>query len=76
MDREHGFPPFAEDALSVLKGALGDAGDGLPKSEAKALLANDDRFSESDAAHALDMLQNHGRIYYADEQVYITPTDD
>jgi hypothetical protein len=76
MDRERRIPPFAEDALDVLNKAIGDGGDGLPKSEAKALLADDDRFTETDAEYALDVLQNRGHIYYVDERVYITPTDD
>ncbi|EMA43589.1 MULTISPECIES: hypothetical protein [Halococcus] len=78
MDRERRLPPFADDALTVLTEAVGDRdseSDGLPKDEAKALLADDDRFSESDAAHALDMLDNRGRIYYVDDRVRITPTE-
>ena len=57
MDRERRLPPFAEDALTVLTEAVGDVdeSDGLPKADAQALLAEDDRYTESDAAHALDM---------------------
>jgi hypothetical protein len=40
------------------------------------LLVDDDRFTETDAEYALDVLQNRGHIYYVDERVYITPTDD
>jgi hypothetical protein len=75
MDRERRIPPFAEDALGVLAETIGNADDGIPKAEAKALLADDDRFTETDAEYALDVLQNRGHIYYVDEQVYITPTD-
>ena len=75
MDRERRIPPFAEDALAVLNEAVGDADDGLSKDDAKVLLADDDRFTETDAEYALDVLQNRGHIYYVDEQVYITPTD-
>jgi hypothetical protein len=78
MDRERRrIPPFAEDALEVLGEAVRetDAGDGLPKDEAEALLADDDRFTETDAKHALDVLQNRGHIYYVDDRVRITPTD-
>lgn len=53
-----------------------DDNDGLPKEEAKAVLVADDRFTESDAAYALDILQSRGHIYYVDEQVYITPSDE
>ncbi|EMA55730.1 hypothetical protein [Halococcus salifodinae] len=79
MDRERRLPPFADDALTVLTEAVGgrdDERDGLAKADAKALLAEDDRYTESDAAHALDMLDNRGRIYYVDDQVRITPTDE
>ena len=78
MDRERRLPPFAEDALTVLTEAIGDAdeSDSLTKDDAKALLAEDDRYTESDAAHALDMLDNRGRIYYVNDQVRITPPDE
>jgi hypothetical protein len=76
MNWERRLPSVAKDALEVLDEAIGDAGDGLRKDEAKALLADDDRFTETDAEDALDVLQNRGHIYYVDEQVYITPTDD
>jgi hypothetical protein len=77
MDRERRIPPFAKDALDVLGEAVGetDAGDGLPKEEAEALLADDDRFTQTDAEYALDVLQNRGHIYYVDDRVRITPTD-
>jgi hypothetical protein len=78
MDRERRIPPFAEDGLDVLNEVIGetDDDDGLPIDDAKALLADDDRFTETDAEYALDVLQNRGHIYYVDERVYITPTDD
>lgn len=78
MDRERRLPPFAEDALAVLAEAIddGDESDGLPKDDAKAVLADDDRYTESDAAHALDMLDNRGRIYYVNDRVRITPTEE
>ena len=76
MNWERRLPPFAEDALDVLREAVGDAEDGLPKDEAEAVLVADDRFTEGDAEYALDLLQNRGHIYCVDERVYITPTDD
>ena len=76
MNRERRIPPFAEDALAVLNEAVEDEDDGLSKGEAEAKLVTDDRFTEADAEYALDLLQNRGHIYYVDEQVYITPTDD
>ena len=80
MDRERRIPPFAEDALEVLNEAAEDTddagGDGLPKDDAKAVLAADDRFTGADAERALDVLHNRGHIYYTDDRVRITPTDD
>lgn len=76
MNRERRIPPFAEDALDVLNETVSDADDGLSQDDAKALLADDDRFTESDAEYTLDVLQNRGRIYYVDKRVYITPSDD
>jgi hypothetical protein len=77
MNSERRIPPFAEDALFVLDEVIGRADDdSLPKSDAEVLLADDDRFTEADAEYALDVLQNRGYIYYVDEQVYITPTDE
>jgi hypothetical protein len=79
MDRERRLPPFADDVLTLLTEAVGDPddeSDGLAKADAKALLATDDRYTESDAAHALKVLDDRGRIYYVDDQVRITPTDE
>ena len=75
MDRERRIPPFAEDALDVLNEAVDDADDALVKDDAKALLADDDRFTVGDAEDALDVLHNRGHIYYVDDRVRITPTD-
>jgi hypothetical protein len=41
-----------------------------------AVLVADDQFTEGDAAYALDMLESRGHIYYVDDRVCITPTDD
>ena len=76
MDRERRIPPFAEDALDVLREAAEDRDDDLPKDEAKALLADDERLTATDAEYALDLLQNRGHIYYVDDDVRITPTDE
>lgn len=75
MDRERRIPPFAEDALDVLNEAVGETDDGLSQDEAKALFADDGRFTETDAEYALDALQNRGHIYYVTEHVRITPTE-
>ena len=76
MNWERRLPPVAEDALDLLNEAFGDADDGFPKDEAKAVLVADERFTDGDAEYALDVLQSRGYIYCVDEQVYITPTDD
>ena len=79
MNWERQIPPFAEDALDVLREAVEERGGGdesLSEDRAKSLLVTDDRFSEGDAEYALDILQSRGHIYYVDDQVYITPTDE
>jgi hypothetical protein len=76
MNWERRIPPFAEDALFVLNEVIGRADDeSLPKDEVEAILVDDDRYTETDAEHALDVLQSRGHIYYVNERVYITPTD-
>jgi hypothetical protein len=80
MSRMNGprrIPPFAEDALEVLRETASDDSDeGLSNDEATTVLVADERFTDGDAEYALDVLQGRGYIYYVDEQVYITPTDD
>ena len=76
MDQGRRIPPFAEDALDVLREAVEDRDDDLLKDEAETLLADDERLTETDAEYALNLLQNRGHIYYVDDHVRITPTDD
>ena len=79
MDWERGLPPFAEDALKMVREAVeesDDEDDSLSKDDARSVLVADDRFTETDAEYALDVLQSRGHIYYVDKRVYITPTDD
>ena len=75
MNWERRLPPVAEDALDVLNEVFGDADDGFPQDEAKAVLVADEQFTEDDE-YALEVLRSRGHIYSVDEQVYITPTDD
>ena len=79
MNWERRIPPFAEDVLEVLHEAVEESGDedeGLSMDDAGSVLVADDRFTETDAEYALDVLQSRGHIYYVDKRVYITPTDD
>ena len=77
MSWERRIPPFAEDALFVLDEVIARADDrSVPKADAEAILAADDRFTDVDAEYALNVLQSRGHIYYVDERVYITPTDE
>jgi hypothetical protein len=77
MSWERRIPPFAEDALFVLDEVIARADDrSVPKADAEAILAADDRFTDADAEYALNVLQSRGHIYYVDERVYITPTDE
>jgi hypothetical protein len=75
MNRKRRLPTVAEDALEVLRDPTVNADNGLPKSEAKAVLVADDQFTDGEAEYAIDVLQNRGYIYYVDECVRITPTD-
>ena len=75
MNRERRISPFAEDALTVLNEAVDDADNGLPKTEAKAVLVLDDRSTETDAEYAPDLFQNRGYIYYVDECIRIASID-
>ena len=76
MDRERRIPPFAEDTLTVLTDAAGGVGEELPKDEAIGVVTDDERFDRADAEAALEILQRRGYIYYVEEHVRITPTDD
>ena len=76
MDKGRRIPPFADDALSVVTEAAGGTGEELPKDEAKAVIADADGFDEADAEAALDVLQSRGYVYYVEEHVRITPTED
>lgn len=77
MSWERRIPPFAEDALFVLDEVIVRADDrSVPKADAEAILAADDRFTDADAEYALNVLQSRGHIYCVDERVYITPTDE
>ena len=87
MNWEHRLPPLAQDALDILSAAAEDEtkpdnedGGGsradFTKDEATATLLKDEDFTEGDAKHALKVLFQRGYIYYVDDDVYITPTDD
>ena len=75
MNWERRIPPFAEDALEVLREAVEESGgedDGLSKDDARSLIVADDRFTKGDAEYALDMLQSRGHIYYVDAGLHHT----
>ena len=92
MSWERRLPSLAQDALDILSEAAQDDeesasdGDGdngydfskpdFTKDEAQAVLVANEEFTEADAEYALDLLYRRGHIYYVDEEVYITPTDD
>ena len=59
MNWERRVPPFAEDALEVLRKAVEESGDedeSLSKDDARSHLVADDRFADTDAEYALDVL--------------------
>lgn len=91
MSWERRLPPLAEDALEILSvtaenSTEADKGNSneidndsradFTKDEATAILVANEEFSEGDAAYALEVLFERGHIYYVDDNVYITPTDD
>ena len=76
MDERRRIPPFVEDTLALLTKAAGGAGEGLPRDEAIGVITDDERFNKADAEAALESLQNRGYIYYVEENVRITPTND
>ena len=92
MSWERRLPTLAQDALDILTEAAQDdvdsTNDGygneeydfskpdFTKDEAQATLVANEEFTEDDAEYALDLLERRGHIYYVDEEVYITPTDD
>ena len=76
MDEERRLLPFAEDTLALLTEAAGGTDEDLPREEAIAVITDDERFDKADAEAALESLQNRGYVYYVEEDVRITPTDD
>jgi hypothetical protein len=76
MDEERRIPPFAEDALALLTDAAGGTGEELPQDEAIGVIAADEQLGEADAEAALTELESRGHIYFVDEAVRITPTDE
>ncbi|EMA56259.1 hypothetical protein [Halococcus thailandensis] len=76
MDEGRRISPFAEDTLALLTEAAGGSGEELTKNEAFEVIRADKRFGEADAQAALTELESRGYIYYVDETVRITPTDE
>ncbi|WP_049998843.1 hypothetical protein [Halococcus sediminicola] len=76
MDEERRIPPFAEDTLALLTEAAGGTGEELPRDEAVDAITDVEHFTEADAEDALAQLESRGYIYFVEEQVRITPTDE
>ena len=89
MSWERRLPSLAWDALDILSQAAQDDQEDenaedeydfstpdFTKEGAQAVLVEDEAFTEGDATYTLDVLYRRGHIYYVDEEVYITPTDD
>jgi len=76
MDEGQRISPFAEDTLALLTEAAGGSGEELAKDKALEVIRADERFGEADAQAALTELESRGYIYYVDETVRITPTDE
>ena len=91
MSWERRLPTLAQEALDILSEAAQEgaksASDGFcdeddfskpdfTKEEAKATLVANEEFADADAEYALELLECRAHIYYVDEGVYITLTDD
>jgi hypothetical protein len=76
MDEERRIPPFAEDTLELLTEAAGGTGEELPEDEAIDVITDGERFNKADAEDALEQLESRGYIYFVEENVRITPTDE
>lgn len=74
MDRRR-LPPYARDALDTLRRAVAASDDehnGVSSQEARTVLSNEEGLSTAGVDDVLELLQNRGEIYYADEEVRIT----
>jgi hypothetical protein len=76
MDEKRRIPPFAEDTLELLTEAAGGTGEELLKDEAIDVITDGERFNKADAEDALAQLESRGYIYFVEENVRITPTDE
>ena len=62
--------------LALLTETAGGNGEELPRDETIGMITDDERFDKADAEVALESLQNSGYVYYVEEDVRITPTDN
>ena len=76
MDEERRIPPFAEDTLTLLTDATGGTGEKLPKDEAIDVITDVEGWGKVGAEDALAQLESRGYIYFVEEQIRITPTDE
>jgi hypothetical protein len=76
MDEERRIPAFAEDTLTLLTDAAGGTGEELPKDEAINVITDVEGVSKAGAEDALAQLESRGYIYFVEEQIRITPTDE
>ena len=76
MNEERRIPPFAEDMLELLTDAAGGTGETLPRDEAIDVITDVEGVSKAGAEDTLTQLESRGYIYYVEEQIRITPTDE
>ena len=88
MSWERRLSPLAQNALEILSEVAQDDQEAeggneydfseadFTREEAQAVFVADEEFTEADATYALDVLYRRGHIYYVNEEVYITSTDN
>lgn len=76
MNERRRIPPFAEETLELLTDAADGTGEELPRNEAIDVITDNEGVSKAGAEDALAQLESRGYIYYVEEQIRITPTDE
>ena len=76
MNEERRIPPFAQDMLELLTDAAGGTGETLTRDEAIDVITDVEGVSKAGAEDTLTQLESRGYIYYVEEQIRITPTDE
>ena len=73
----HRLPSWVEDAYEVLASEIREYGDGMPRDDAKTVLADREQLelTPTDATHAVDQLLDRGYLYEVDGDLFVTDTE-